>query len=118
MTLTVAPCDFAAAKYAIMHWHYSRTVPKGKLVTFGAWEDSQFIGAVVYGRGVSDNLGTAYGLDQTEVCELVRVALTAHRKVSKLAQAYPLADEGSTGAVNPSRLKGQVRSLPSAPSLA
>jgi len=76
--LVVAPCSHDAAKFAVMNWHYSRQMPVGKLVTFGAWEHSKFIGAVIYGRGASPALGAAFGLDQTEVCELVRVALTKH----------------------------------------
>jgi hypothetical protein len=42
------------------------------------WEDDRFIGAVMFARGASPHLGTKYGLTQTEVCELVRVALTKH----------------------------------------
>jgi hypothetical protein len=76
--LVVAPCDFRAARYAIMKWHYSRAVPAGKLVKFGVWENEAFIGAVVYGRGATPNLGKPYGLQQTEICELVRVALNKH----------------------------------------
>lgn len=58
-----------------MHWHYSHKMPAGRLVRFGVWEDSVFTGAVIFGRG----LGTPLGLQQTEVCELVRVALTNHK---------------------------------------
>lgn len=76
--LKVAPCSYEAAKYAVMHWHYSKAMPSGKLVRYGVWEDGRFIGAVLYGRGASYRLGKPYGLDQTEVCELVRVALTDH----------------------------------------
>lgn len=64
--------------YAVMHWHYSRKMPIGKLVKFGVWEHDQFIGAVIFGRGANFALGKPYGLRQTEVCELVRVALRAH----------------------------------------
>lgn len=45
---------------------------------FGAWEDGQFIGAVIFGRGATPQIGKPFGLTQTQVCELVRVALTAH----------------------------------------
>jgi hypothetical protein len=74
----VAPCSHAAAKYAVMNWHYSKSMPAGKLVRYGVWEADKFIGCVLYARGASPFLGTAYGLKQTEVCELVRVALTTH----------------------------------------
>ncbi len=77
--LKVAPCDTKAARYAVENWHYSRTLPVGKLVKFGVWEDGQFIGSVIFGRGASDALGSPYGLDMVECCELVRVALSRHQ---------------------------------------
>lgn len=78
MTLLVAPCSLEAARYAVERWHYSDGMPVGKLVKFGVWEHDAFIGAIVFGRGASPNYGKMFGLDQTEVCELVRVALTDH----------------------------------------
>lgn len=74
MSLVVAPCSHEAAKHAVMSWHYSKRMPAGKLVAYGAWE-GRFVGAVIYGRGATPKLGSPYGLDATEVCELVRVAL-------------------------------------------
>lgn len=72
-------CSHAAAKYAVEKWHYSHLMPRNKLAKIGVWEDGQFIGAVIYGVGASDALGSPYGLVQTECCELVRVALRAHK---------------------------------------
>jgi hypothetical protein len=68
----------AAAKYACEHWHYSRTLPVGKLVKVGAWESGKFIGVVLFCWGMNRNLVSPYGLQITEGCELVRVALTNH----------------------------------------
>jgi hypothetical protein len=76
--LVVAPASHDAAKFAVETWHYSRILPTGKLVKFGVWENDVFIGCVIFSRGASPNLGTALELDQTEVCELTRVALTKH----------------------------------------
>jgi hypothetical protein len=78
MTLEIAPCNREAAKFAVTNWHYSESLPASKLIHYGVWENKKFIGAVIYGRGASPALGNAYGLDQTEVCELVRVALDKH----------------------------------------
>lgn len=78
MSLVVAPCSHDAARYAVENFHYSRTLPKSKLVKFGVWEAGGFIGAVVFSRGASPFLGAALELDQTEVCELTRVALKPH----------------------------------------
>ena len=68
----------AAAKHACETWHYSRSVPAGKLVKIGVWESGRFIGVVMFGRGASINLGTKYGLGQDQVAELVRIALRDH----------------------------------------
>jgi hypothetical protein len=67
-----------AVAYAARHWHYSRTLPPGKTVKVGAWENGRFIGAVVFSRGATPEIGSPYNLDQTEVCELTRVALRDH----------------------------------------
>jgi len=89
VTLLVAPCSFDAAKYAVMRWHYSHAMPAGKLVKFGVWEkgpDSspeyptdRFVGTVLFGRGANNHMGEGYGLDATQLCELVRIALTDHQ---------------------------------------
>jgi hypothetical protein len=79
MSIVIAPCSYEAAKYAVMNWHYSQQMPIGKLISYGVWEDDVYIGAVIYGRGASPELGSAYGLSQIECCELVRVALNKHK---------------------------------------
>lgn len=62
-----------------MNYHYSKTVPTGKLVGMGVWEDDKFIGCVVFGRGVGNAQIERYGIKVTEGAELVRVALTTHK---------------------------------------
>lgn len=42
---------YAAAKYACENWHYSKSIPKSKLVKIGAWEDGSFIGVVIFLMG-------------------------------------------------------------------
>ena len=73
-------CSHEAAKHAVMRWHYSRAMPKSKLVRFGVWEDEKFSGAVIYGLGANRHLSRPFGLQDTEVCELVRVALAPGRR--------------------------------------
>lgn len=68
----------AAADFACRHWHYSGCMPAGKTVKIGAWEAGRYIGAVIFGRGANNHLLRPYGLEQTEGCELTRVALQAH----------------------------------------
>ena len=69
----------AAAKYACEHWHYSRTMPMGKDIKVGAWEDGEFIGVVLFRNGAKD-LGTPYGLRPGQSCELARIAMKSHKR--------------------------------------
>lgn len=74
--------DWASAEsaaYACKNWHYSKCVPVFKCVRVGVWEDNKFIGVVLFGQGATPEIGSPYGLRQTEICELTRVALTTHK---------------------------------------
>jgi len=64
-----------------MRWHYSQRMPVGKLICHGVWEHGSFVGAIIYGRGAARTLGAAWGCDQTQCCELVRIALAPGRTV-------------------------------------
>jgi hypothetical protein len=74
-------CSTEAATYACEHWHYSRTLPVNKTVRIGVWEEEKFIGAVIFSCGSSGvgMIGKRYGLKNTQVAELSRVALRSHR---------------------------------------
>ena len=72
-------CSHKAAKFACKTWHYSKSIPAGKLVKIGVWENQQFIGVVIFGRGANRNMLSPYGLKKNEGCELVRVALREHK---------------------------------------
>lgn len=79
-------CSYEAAKYAVMHWHYSKSMPPGKAIYVGAWESEKFIGVVIFSRGANNHIGNPYGLTQLECCELTRIALTEHiSTVSRIA---------------------------------
>lgn len=67
-----------AAEYAVKNWHYSQSMPAGKTVKIGAWENDQFIGVIIYSYGANNNAPKSFGLKQSEVCELTRVALRNH----------------------------------------
>lgn len=77
-SLRIDWCSHQAAKYAVEHWHYSKTVPKSKLAKLGVWEDDAFVGCVIFGVGATSQLVQRFGLTQIQGCELVRVALTSH----------------------------------------
>jgi len=71
-------CSYDAAKYAVMRWHYSRSMPSSKLIKIGVWENKKFIGCILFGIGANMNLARPYGLKKNEACELVRIALGQH----------------------------------------
>lgn len=74
-----------AAKYACENWHYSKCIPKSKLVKFSVYEDEKFVGVIIYGCGATRSLVNSYGLQPEEGCELVRIALRKHfNPVSKM----------------------------------
>jgi hypothetical protein len=76
--LRIAPCTREAAKHAVMSWHYSKSMPCGKLAMFGVWEHGRFVGTVIYAHGANCHIASPFGMNQTEVVELVRVALNKH----------------------------------------
>jgi len=78
--LLVDWCSYEAAKYAVMHWHYSRSMPTPPRLTIGAWEDGVFIGVVIFSRGSNNNMLKPYDLEITEGCELTRIALRSATK--------------------------------------
>lgn len=78
MSLRLDFCSREAATWATKAHHYSRSMPAGRLVCVGAWEAGGFVGAVIFGRGASSEIGSPFGLRQDQVCELVRVALGPH----------------------------------------
>lgn len=78
-TLKIDWATHEAAKFACLNWHYSKSVPVGKMVKVGAWEDGKFIGVVIFARGANMNMSKTYDLGQDECVELVRIALRAHK---------------------------------------
>src|SRR5215471_5276046 len=78
-------CSYEAAKHAVQHWHYSRSLPCSKTARLGVWENDQFIGAIVFAWGANRHLSGEYRLKMTECAELCRVALSKHATpVSKI----------------------------------
>lgn len=71
-------CSYEAARYAVEHWHYSRSMPVGKTVRIGVWESGIFIGVVVFAWGANPYMASTLELQMTECAELVRVALREH----------------------------------------
>lgn len=78
MRARLAWVEWATIDYACRHWHYARQVPAGRLMGLGVWEGERFVGVIVFGRGATPSIGKPYGLEQGQICELVRVALRDH----------------------------------------
>lgn len=76
--LKISWATYEAAKYACENWHYSKCIPKSKLVKFACYENDKFIGCIIYGCGATSDLVKSYGLTQQQGCELVRIALRSH----------------------------------------
>lgn len=76
--LVVDWCSYEAAKYAVMHWHYSKRMPTPPRITVGVWERGAFLGVVIFSRGSNNNGHKPYGIVMTEFCELTRIALREH----------------------------------------
>lgn len=81
MSLRLDFCTHDAARYAVEHWHYSRSLPAGKLVKIGVWEDDVFTGCVIFSYGANPNVTKMLSIRQMEVCELTRVALKKGHQV-------------------------------------
>lgn len=84
--LLIAPCSAQAARWACLHWHYSKSMPPSG-IHFGVYEQGRFIGAVIFAPGASPRLGNRFGVNVQDgtAIELVRVALTHHAAaVSKI----------------------------------
>ena len=71
--------SYDAAKYAVQHWHYSRSLPCSKTARLAVWEDDKFTGVVVFAWGANRHLAGGYKLKMAECAELCRVALDWHR---------------------------------------
>ena len=53
-------CSYQAAKYAVEHWHYSRSMPAGKAVRMGVWEEDEYIFFLEDRLSWEDENGTNY----------------------------------------------------------
>lgn len=70
-----------ASLYACKKFHYSKKIPVNKLAKMGVWEDEKFVGAVIFSCGSAgcSSYSKTLGIENTQIAELARVALTDHK---------------------------------------
>jgi hypothetical protein len=73
--LFVAPCSREAALWAVKAHHYTRSLPSGRVLAFGVWEDGTFSGCLIVSRGACANIGKPFSLSQDQIAEVSRIAL-------------------------------------------
>lgn len=73
-----------------MLYHYSHKLPLF-CFAYNVYNDkNEWCGVICYGRGANPNIAKAYGLNQGEVLELVRVALNGKQETTSKAVAVSL----------------------------
>ena len=78
-----------AIRYAVLNWHYSKSVPSIGLAYAVFNGNGEWCGVVCFGIGATNNIASPYGLNQGQVVELVRVALNG--KQESTAKAVSIA---------------------------
>jgi hypothetical protein len=70
-----------------------------RLASIGVWEESEFIGALVFSHGSNRNIGSPYGLTIYECSECVRIAMKCHKSpvTQVLAKSLALVKKQSPG---------------------
>lgn len=82
--------SFKAIKYAVMNWHYSKSVPSVQFAHAVFNSKSEWCGVVCYGMGAANNIARPYNLRQGNVIELVRIAMNGKQESTSKALAISL----------------------------
>lgn len=88
--ITIKKASNKAIAYACKYYHYAGHSPAGNVLGYSVFNDDEFCGVVTFGSGANNNIGTAYGLKQGEVCELTRVALNGKQPTTSQVVAMCL----------------------------
>ena len=79
-----------AVKYAILKWHYSKSVPSVQAAYAVFNDDAEFCGVICFAIGANTNIASPFGLDRGEVVELVRVSLNGRQGQTSKALSIAL----------------------------
>lgn len=66
-------------EFACVNFHYAKSVPAGRKMSFAIFEEKNFAGVIIFSCGANNNIGKSFNLRQGECIELTRVALTNHK---------------------------------------
>jgi hypothetical protein len=88
MKLEIA--TYKATKYAVMNFHYSKTMPPFGC-SFSVFNNAgDWCGVILYSKGASNKIAMPYNLVQGQVVELVRVALNGKQESTSKAVSISL----------------------------
>lgn len=79
-----------AIKYAIMNWHYSKSLPCVQIAYAVFNELNEWCGIIAYSIGANKLIGSQYNLQVGSCIELVRVALNGKQDCTSKAIAISL----------------------------
>ncbi len=79
-----------AVKYAIMNWHYSKSIPVVTLAYAVFNDKNEWCGVICFGTGSVNNIARPFGLQQGQVIELLRVALNGKQESTSKAVSLSL----------------------------
>ena len=87
--LVVKRVNHETARVPCEQWHYLGGMPSTATDIYGIWESGTFKGVIVFGGAVAQKAHWMFGLDPTEIRELLRIAMRGHD--APITQALSLA---------------------------
>ena len=78
-----------AYRFACMNFHYAKAVPTASHA-YNVYQDGIWCRCIIFGSGATPHIGSAFGLVQGEILELVRVALNGKQKTTSKCLAAAL----------------------------
>jgi hypothetical protein len=81
---------YECTKYAIMNFHYSKTMPPCGCSFSVFNNNNEWCGVIVYSQGASNRIASPFNMVQGQVIELVRVALNGKQESTSKAISISL----------------------------
>ena len=77
-------------KYSTKYFHYAKRMPVNTTGYSVMNDKNEWCGCILYGSGANQNIGKEFGLEQSQVYELVRVALNGKQEQTSKALAMSI----------------------------